>query len=43
MIFVNSKDSSFRADFDELLGRGKMDIDNVSAIVGNIIKEIRSR
>ena len=41
MIFVNSNDSSFRADFDELLGRGKMDIDNVSAIVGNIIKEIK--
>lgn len=41
MIFVNSKDSSFRADFDELLGRGKMDIDNVSSIVGNIIKEIK--
>ena len=42
MIFVNSKDSNFRADFDELLGRGKMDIDNVSAIVGNIIKEIKT-
>jgi histidinol dehydrogenase len=42
MIFVNSKDSGFRADFDELLGRGKMDIDNVSAIVGNIIKEIKT-
>ena len=42
MIFVNSKDSDFRAAFDELLCRGKMDIDNVSNIVGNIIKEIRS-
>ncbi len=42
MIFTNSKNSSFKAEFDELLGRGKMDIAQVSAIVGNIIDEIKS-
>ena len=42
MIFTNSKSSNFKAEFDELLGRGKMDIASVSAIVGNIIGEIRS-
>ncbi len=42
MIFTNSKSSSFKAEFDELLQRGKMDIAQVSAIVGNIISEIRS-
>lgn len=41
MIFTNSKSSSFKADFDELLKRGKMDIESVSVIVGNIISEIR--
>ena len=41
MVFINSKDSGFRVSFEELLGRGKMDIDNVSSIVGNIIKEIK--
>ncbi|WP_455757752.1 histidinol dehydrogenase [Sulfurimonas sp.] len=42
MIFVNSKDTTFKADFEELLGRGKMDIDNVSNIVSNIIKDIKT-
>jgi len=42
MIFTNSKSSDFKAEFDELLGRGKMDIASVSAIVGNIIGEIKS-
>jgi len=42
MIFVNSKDTTFKADFGELLGRGKMDIDNVSSIVSSIIKEIKT-
>lgn len=41
MIFTNSKSSSFKAEFEELLGRGKMDMAHVSAIVGNIISEIR--
>ncbi len=42
MIFTNSKSSNFQAEFDELLSRGKMDIASVSAIVGNIIDEIKS-
>lgn len=42
MIFTNSKSSSFKAEFNELLGRGKMDIESVTAIVGNIISEIKS-
>ncbi|OHE11964.1 MAG: histidinol dehydrogenase [Sulfurimonas sp. RIFOXYC2_FULL_36_7] len=42
MIFTNSKNSNFKAEFDELLSRGKMDIASVSAIVGNIIDEIKS-
>ena len=42
MIFINRSDANFKENFDELLGRGKMDIDNVSAIVGNIISEIKA-
>ncbi len=42
MIFINKSDANFKENFDELLGRGKMDIDNVSAIVGNIINEIKA-
>ena len=41
MIFTNTKDSSFTKNFDELLQRGKMDIAQVSAIVTNIIDEIK--
>ena len=41
MIFTNSKNSSFKAEFNELLGRGKMDIDNVSSIVSGLINEIK--
>ena len=41
MIFTNSKNDSFKVEFQELLGRGKMDIDNVSSIVGDIINEIK--
>ncbi len=41
MIFTNSKNSNFKEQFQELLGRGKMDIDNVSSIVGGIINEIK--
>ena len=42
MIFTNSKSADFKAEFDELLQRGKMDIASVSAIVGNIINEIKN-
>ncbi len=41
MIFTNSKSSEFKAQFEELLGRGKMDIDNVSSIVSGLINEIK--
>jgi histidinol dehydrogenase len=42
MIFVNSSDASFKEDFAELLGRGKMDMAQVGAIVGGIIDEIKN-
>jgi histidinol dehydrogenase len=42
MIFTNSKNSDFSAEFEELLQRGKMDIASVSTIVGNIINEIKN-
>jgi len=41
MIFTNSKNSNFKAEFQELLQRGKMDIATVSSIVSNIIDEIK--
>jgi len=41
MIFVTSTQSDFQEKFDELLGRGKMDIAHVSGIVGGIIDEIK--
>ncbi len=42
MIFIQSNDVDFSANFQELLGRGKMDMAHVSTIVGNIIAEIRA-
>ena len=42
MIFVKSTDNDFGEKFEELLGRGKMDIAHVSSIVGNIIDEIKN-
>jgi len=41
MIFVHTSDDNFSSQFDELLGRGKMDIETVSGIVGGIINEIK--
>jgi len=41
MIFINKSDTNFKENFDELLGRGKMDMAQVGAIVGNIIDEIK--
>jgi len=41
MMFIKSSDANFAENFEELLGRGKMDIAHVSAIVGNIISEIK--
>jgi len=37
----NTKDSDFSKNFDELLQRGKMDIDSVSDIVKNLLDEIK--
>ena len=42
MMFIKSSESSFQDNFKELLGRGKMDIANVSGIVENIIDEIKT-
>ncbi len=38
---LQSKSDDFSKNFEELLGRGKMDIEKVSAIVGGIIDEIK--
>ncbi|QSZ42429.1 histidinol dehydrogenase [Sulfurimonas aquatica] len=43
MMFIKSNASDFSEKFEELLGRGKMDIAHVSAIVGNIIEEIKTQ
>ncbi len=42
MVIIRSCDDDFAERFDELLGRGAMDMEQVSTIVGDIIKEIRS-
>jgi histidinol dehydrogenase len=42
MIFIKSSDIKFSTAFEELLGRGKMDMEHVSVIVGNIIAEIKA-
>ena len=42
MIFTTTTSSTFTDEFNELLGRGKMDMAHVSSIVGNIIDEIKS-
>ncbi len=43
MMFIKSSDASFAASFEELLGRGKMDMAHVSVIVGGIISEIKEK
>ena len=42
MIFTTTSSSDFNVAFEELLGRGKMDMAHVSSIVGNIIDEIKA-
>jgi len=42
MIFTNSKSASFKEEFEELLGRGKMDMEQVGSIVSGIINEIKT-
>lgn len=41
MIFTTTCSENFKAEFEEILGRGKMDIATVSNIVGGIIDEIK--
>ena len=43
MIFTHTSNSGFAIEFEELLQRGKMDIAQVSSIVGNIIDEIKTQ
>ncbi len=43
MMFIKSSDNDFGKSFEELLGRGKMDMAHVSTIVGNIISEIKEK
>ncbi len=40
MKIINSSDSNFQNEFDELLGRAKVDIKKVSSIVNGIIEDI---
>ena len=42
MIFTTTDSSTFESEFNELLQRGKMDMAQVSSIVGNIIDEIKT-
>ncbi len=42
MVVLKSAESGFEQKFEELLGRGAMDMEQVSSIVGGIIKAIRS-
>lgn len=42
MMFIKSNDANFAENFEELLGRGKMDMATVSGIVGGIISEIQN-
>lgn len=42
MMIINSNDTAFGEVFQELLGRGKMDMEHVSSIVKGIIDEIRA-
>ena len=42
MIFITTADNSFNNDFSELLQRGKVDIEQVSSIVLNLISGIKN-
>ena len=42
MIFTTTSSSTFTSEFEELLGRGKMDMAHVGSIVGDIIDEIKT-
>jgi len=43
MIFTTTTEPNFSQEFEELLGRGKMDMAHVSTIVGTIIDEIKTK
>ena len=42
MLLLKTDEQNFKAQFDELLRRGHMDMENVSKIVSNIIAEIKA-
>lgn len=42
MIFINTNESDFQTSFQEILGRGKMDMEQVGSIVSKIISEIKN-
>jgi histidinol dehydrogenase len=42
MKIIQNSDTKFQTEFNELLQRGKMDIDGVSAIVSGLLKEIKN-
>jgi len=42
MKIIKTSSSTFNSEFNEILGRGKMDMDNVSKIVQGIINEIKA-
>ncbi len=42
MKIIKSSSNTFQSEFAELLERGKMDIENVSQIVSNLLKEIQN-
>lgn len=43
MTLIHTKESNFQSVFDELLGRGKMDMEHVSSIVKGLIDDIRTQ
>jgi histidinol dehydrogenase len=42
MKIISTNDNNFKNEFEELLARGKMDIDSVTAIVNGLLSEIKS-
>lgn len=43
MQILDSSDSNFRAEFEAILNRGNMDLENASKIVSELLSEIRQR
>ena len=41
MKIIESSDRNFKSEFEELLNRGKMDIEGVSSVVSSLLKEIK--